>query len=112
VRGVRRGRRSLRLDGVAAAVFPAEPERGVYNNALLARDLGAGARAAAVAAMEGWFKGGSEPGVLTLTYLVKTADHRTLVDAVMLANPRAPIPQPATAEALALARGGIRLAGG
>ena len=29
-----------RLPGVAAAVFPHEPERAVYNNALLERDLG------------------------------------------------------------------------
>jgi ribosomal protein S18 acetylase RimI-like enzyme len=41
----------LRLDGVAAAVFPDEPERGVYNNALLTRDLGATERARAVDAM-------------------------------------------------------------
>ena len=30
----------LRSPGVAVAVFPNEPERAVYNNALLARDLG------------------------------------------------------------------------
>ena len=41
----------LRLDGVAAAVFPSDPERGVYNNALLDRDLDRTARAAAVDAM-------------------------------------------------------------
>ena len=29
-----------RLDGVSAAVFPSGPERAVYNNALLDRDLG------------------------------------------------------------------------
>jgi ribosomal protein S18 acetylase RimI-like enzyme len=46
-----------RLDGVAAAVFPAEPERSVYNNALLARGLGAGERAAAVNAMEAAYAG-------------------------------------------------------
>jgi GNAT superfamily N-acetyltransferase len=40
-----------RLSGVAAAVFPMEPERGVYNNALLDRDLGRTERAAAVDAM-------------------------------------------------------------
>ena len=40
-----------RLDGVAAAVFPNDPERGVYNNALLDRDLGPAERAAAVDAM-------------------------------------------------------------
>ena len=42
-----------RLPGVAAAVFPRGPERGVYNNALLSRDLAAADRARAVAAMEG-----------------------------------------------------------
>ena len=31
-----------RLPGVAAAVFPDEPERAVYNNALLQRDQGSG----------------------------------------------------------------------
>ena len=41
-----------RLDGVTAAVFPSEPERAVYNNALLDRDLGRTERAAAVDAME------------------------------------------------------------
>ena len=40
-----------RLDGVAAAVFPNDPERGVYNNALLDRDLGPAERVAAVDAM-------------------------------------------------------------
>jgi len=38
--------------GVASAVFPREPERAVYNNALLARDLTAAERADALAAME------------------------------------------------------------
>jgi GNAT superfamily N-acetyltransferase len=41
-----------RLPGVAAAVFPDEPERAVYNNALLERDLGATDRAGALDAME------------------------------------------------------------
>jgi ribosomal protein S18 acetylase RimI-like enzyme len=41
-----------RSPGVAAAVFPNEPERAVYNNALLERDLGATAGGAAVEAME------------------------------------------------------------
>jgi GNAT superfamily N-acetyltransferase len=40
-----------RLSGVAAAVFPEEPERAVYNNALLDRDLGRTDREAAVDAM-------------------------------------------------------------
>ncbi|MFI0452654.1 GNAT family N-acetyltransferase [Actinomadura sp. 6N118] len=41
-----------RLPGVATAVFPSGPERAVYNNALLERDLAAAARAEALDAME------------------------------------------------------------
>lgn len=41
-----------RFPGVAAAVFPDEPERGVYNNALLERDLSASQRADTISAME------------------------------------------------------------
>jgi hypothetical protein len=41
-----------RLNGVSAAVFPTEPERAVYNNALLDRDLGRAERAAAIDAMD------------------------------------------------------------
>jgi ribosomal protein S18 acetylase RimI-like enzyme len=47
-----RGAAVHRLPGVAAAVFPHEPERAVYNNALLDRGLGAAERAAALDAME------------------------------------------------------------
>jgi GNAT superfamily N-acetyltransferase len=45
-----------RLSGVAAAVFPSDPERAVYNNALLDRDLGPSERAGAVEAMEGAYR--------------------------------------------------------
>ncbi len=41
-----------RSPGVATAVFPNEPERAVYNNALLERDLAAAERADALDAME------------------------------------------------------------
>jgi ribosomal protein S18 acetylase RimI-like enzyme len=41
-----------RAPGVGVAVFASEPERAVYNNALLACDLAAAARADAVDAME------------------------------------------------------------
>ena len=41
-----------RLAGVAAAVFPHEPERGIYNNALLERGLADAERADAIDAME------------------------------------------------------------
>jgi ribosomal protein S18 acetylase RimI-like enzyme len=47
-----RGAAVHRLAGVAAAVFPIEPERGVYNNALLDRELNAAQRTGALAAME------------------------------------------------------------
>jgi ribosomal protein S18 acetylase RimI-like enzyme len=42
----------VRSPGVTAAVFPLEPARSVYNNAVLERDLGAAGRAAALDAME------------------------------------------------------------
>ena len=41
------------MSGVAAAVFPNEPERDVYNNALLQRNLGGRSRADSLDAMEG-----------------------------------------------------------
>ena len=41
-----------RFAGVATAVFPNEPERGIYNNALLERHLTAAERADAITAME------------------------------------------------------------
>jgi GNAT superfamily N-acetyltransferase len=41
-----------RMNGVSAAVFQSDPERAVYNNALLDRDLRPTERAAAVDAME------------------------------------------------------------
>jgi len=45
------------LPGVAAAVFPAGPERTVYNNALLEPELPADARRVAVDAMEAAYAG-------------------------------------------------------
>jgi ribosomal protein S18 acetylase RimI-like enzyme len=42
----------LRLPGVTAAIFPNDPERTVYNNALLARGLAAAERLDALDAME------------------------------------------------------------
>jgi GNAT superfamily N-acetyltransferase len=45
-----------RLEGVSAAVFPSDPERAVYNNALLDPDLGPTERAAAVDAMEAAYR--------------------------------------------------------
>src|SRR6185312_9845539 len=42
----------IRMDGVVAAVFPHEPERSVYNNAVLEHGLGRAGRTEAVDAME------------------------------------------------------------
>jgi GNAT superfamily N-acetyltransferase len=47
-----RGAAVMRLPGVVAAVFPTEPERSVYNNALLHHGLGPADRTEAVDAME------------------------------------------------------------
>lgn len=47
------------LPGVTGAIFPREPERAVYNNALLDRGLEAHARARAVDAMEAMYANGA-----------------------------------------------------
>ena len=56
-----------RFPGVAVAVFPNEPERAVYNNALLTRDLMAAERTAGIDAVEAAYAGpasrASLPGV-------------------------------------------------
>jgi beta-lactamase class A len=57
-----------------------------------------------------WFKGGSEPGVLTLNYLVRTVHGQLIVSSLMLADPDSPFGNSVTEEALALVRGGIQLA--
>jgi GNAT superfamily N-acetyltransferase len=44
-----------RAPGVAAGVFPAEPERGIYNNAVLARGLPGDERESAIETMEGLY---------------------------------------------------------
>jgi GNAT superfamily N-acetyltransferase len=46
----------VRLRGVSAAVFPHDPELGVFNNALLDRDLAPVERAAAVDAMDAAYR--------------------------------------------------------
>jgi hypothetical protein len=57
-----------------------------------------------------WFKGGSEPGVLTLNYLARSAGGRIVVASLMLANPDAPFSDAITSEVLALVRGAVQLA--
>lgn len=46
-----------RRPGVAAAVFPHDPERAVYNNAVLERGLTARGRAESLDAMEAIYAG-------------------------------------------------------
>ncbi|HEV7762051.1 MAG TPA: GNAT family N-acetyltransferase [Acidimicrobiales bacterium] len=46
----------VRTTGVSAAVFPHEPERSVYNNAVLDRDLGPVERTAAVDALDATYR--------------------------------------------------------
>jgi ribosomal protein S18 acetylase RimI-like enzyme len=65
------------LAGVAAAVFPREPERGVYNNALLGRDLAAGGRSDAIAAMEAAY---AAAGVTRFAAWVHESDTAMLAD--------------------------------
>jgi hypothetical protein len=57
-----------------------------------------------------WFKGGSEPGVLTLGYLATTSKGQTLVVVAMLSNPAAALSLSATPELLAIVRGAFELA--
>jgi beta-lactamase class A len=58
-----------------------------------------------------WFKGGSEPGVLTLDYLGTTDDGRTFVVSIMLSNPQSALDESLVAtQALALANGAFALA--
>ena len=51
-RGATHGASVVRLPGVAAAVFPHEPERAVHNNALIERGLPSRARSKAIGATE------------------------------------------------------------
>jgi GNAT superfamily N-acetyltransferase len=69
----------VRSPGVAAAVFPTAPERGVYNNALLARGLGAGDRPRALDAMEAAYAG---RGVARFAAWVHESDEAMRADLV------------------------------
>jgi hypothetical protein len=58
-----------------------------------------------------WFKGGSEPGVLTANYLATTRSGKTYVVSVLAENPSAPIPQTSAPVALISAiKGAFELA--
>ena len=56
-----------------------------------------------------WFKGGSEPGVLTLNYLARAADGTLVAASVMLSDPDNPLNETAPPQAVALLRGAIPL---
>jgi ribosomal protein S18 acetylase RimI-like enzyme len=66
-----------RPPGVVAAVFPEGPERGVYNNAVLERGLGAAARVGAVEAMEAAY---AAAGVDRFAAWVHETDRRMAAD--------------------------------
>jgi hypothetical protein len=59
-----------------------------------------------------WFKGGSEPGVLTLNYLATTRTGQSYVVSALAANPSAPIPSTATAPLIGAIKGAFTLAAG
>jgi hypothetical protein len=58
-----------------------------------------------------WFKGGSEPGVLTLNYMATTKSGRTYVVSVLTEDPSAPISEtPAELALLSAVKGAFELA--
>jgi beta-lactamase class A len=57
-----------------------------------------------------WFKGGSEPGVITLNYLATTRTGQSYVVSVLATNPTAPIPQTATAQLIGAVKAAFTLA--
>ena len=83
---------------------------GAIGDALAINDGGIGLDRATYPLV--WFKGGSEPGVLTVNYLARTSTGQLLVSSLMLANPGSAFDEAAIiGEVLALARGGIQLTG-
>jgi hypothetical protein len=58
-----------------------------------------------------WYKGGSEPGVLTLGYLATNSRGQSFVVSAMTSNPAAPLSAAAQADLLAIARGAFELVG-
>jgi beta-lactamase class A len=58
-----------------------------------------------------WFKGGSEPGVLTLNYLATTSDGQTYVVSVLAENPKAALSETtATLTLISAIKGAFQLA--
>lgn len=67
----------IRSPGIAAALFPGEPARSVYNDALLGRDLASAERAAALDAMEGAY---ASAGVARFAVWVHESDEALRAD--------------------------------
>jgi len=59
-----------------------------------------------------WFKGGSEPGVVTVNYLATNRTGQAYMVSVLTANPTAPIPATATAELVGAVKAAFALASG
>ncbi|MEV4316198.1 serine hydrolase [Actinocrispum sp. NPDC049592] len=60
-----------------------------------------------------WYKGGSEPGVLTMNFLTRTATGRTFVSSVMVSDTAAPLNENHVAgQALAIVKGAFQLMAG
>ncbi|MFJ1767584.1 serine hydrolase [Amycolatopsis sp. NPDC088138] len=82
-----------------------QPEIG---NALSRNDDGLDLDAAAFPSV--WYKGGSEPGVVTLHYLVRTADGRAKAVSLMVSDPESTLDTlPLTTEAQSVIRGAFHL---
>jgi len=67
----------LHARGVSAAVFPLGPERAIYNNAVLERDLSDGGRRSALAAMEDAYRAA---GVTSYAAWVHESDTAMIVE--------------------------------
>lgn len=58
-----------------------------------------------------WFKGGSEPGVLTLGYLARNSKGQSFVVSTMLSNPNSVLAPSAIGALLEVAKGAFELVG-
>lgn len=67
----------------------ARPGLSPIGTALSINDGGLGLNSSAYPTV--WYKGGSEPGVLTMNYLIRAADGRIVVTSVLLGNQTSPI---------------------
>jgi beta-lactamase class A len=86
-----------------------DPALSGVDHALSINDGGIGLDAAQWSRV--WFKGGSEPGVLTLNYLATTTGGRTFVVSAMVSNPATAFDETyAAVEGIALINGAFSLA--